>query len=151
MSIKKAEANAMVNNFQDLLDRIKAMDSYDSEVARDEVSNQIDTLMRKENVSKAELARRLKKSRAYVTKILQGNANFTLDTLVRIAKVLGYKFAPTFVPLESEWKPAGAIHLSARATRTTSDLTVDEEEDYIPVQVDIEGGKNEESRKHDAD
>jgi len=140
----------MVNNFQGLLDRIKAMETYDSEVARDEVSNQIDALMKKENVSKAELARRLQKSRAYVTKILQGNANFTLDTLVRIAKVLGYKFAPSFVPLEAEWQPAGAIHLSAKAARKASDLSVDEEENYIPVQVEIEGGDDEESCKRDA-
>ncbi len=150
MSTRKAEAKAMVNNFQELLDRIKSMETYDSEVARDEVSNQIDALMKREDVSKAELARRLNKSRAYVTKILQGNANFTLDTLVKIAKVLGYKFAPVFVPLEVEWKAAGAIRLSARAARTEPDLVVEEDSEYVHVEIQAEGSGNEEGTKRTA-
>jgi plasmid maintenance system antidote protein VapI len=46
-------------------------------------------LMKEKNVSKAELARRLGTSRAYVTKLLGGNANFTLGTMVKVAMVLG--------------------------------------------------------------
>jgi plasmid maintenance system antidote protein VapI len=45
-------------------------------------------LMKEKNVSKAELARRLGTSRAYVTKLLGGNANFTLGTMVKVAMVL---------------------------------------------------------------
>jgi transcriptional regulator with XRE-family HTH domain len=150
MSTKKTEAKAMVNNFQELLDRIKAMETYDSEVARGEVSDQIDVLMKRENVTKAELARRLNKSRAYVTKILQGNANFTLDTLVNIAKALGYKFAPAFLPLEAEWTAAGAIHLSAKTARTEPGLMVEEDKDYIHVEIDAEGADNEEGTKRTA-
>lgn len=147
MSTKKSEAKAMIDNFQDLVGRIKEMETFDTEVARDEVSNQIDLVMKRERVSKAELARRLGKSRAYVTKILQGNANFTLDSLVKIAKALGYKFAPVFVPKETEWKAAGEIHLSARAARQAPDVRFDEE-DYVPVQVNAEGSENDQSNKH---
>lgn len=46
-------------------------------------------LMKEKNVSKAELARRLGTSRAYVTKLLGGDANFTLGTMVKVAMVLG--------------------------------------------------------------
>lgn len=45
-------------------------------------------LMKEKNVSKAELARRLGTSRAYVTKLLGGNANFTLATMVKVAMAL---------------------------------------------------------------
>lgn len=45
-------------------------------------------LMREKKVSKAELARRLGTSRAYVTKLLGGNANFTLSTMVKVAMAL---------------------------------------------------------------
>ncbi|HYO15040.1 MAG TPA: helix-turn-helix transcriptional regulator [Thermoanaerobaculia bacterium] len=45
-------------------------------------------LMKEKDVSKAELARRLGTSRAYVTKLLGGNANFTLATMVKVAMVL---------------------------------------------------------------
>ena len=46
-------------------------------------------LMEEQKVSRAELARRLGTSRAYVTKLLGGNANFTLLTMVKVAMALG--------------------------------------------------------------
>jgi transcriptional regulator with XRE-family HTH domain len=46
-------------------------------------------LMEEQKVSRAELARRLGTSRAYVTKLLGGNANFTLQTMAKVAMVLG--------------------------------------------------------------
>jgi antitoxin component HigA of HigAB toxin-antitoxin module len=46
-------------------------------------------LMEEQKVSRAELARRLGSSRAYVTKLLGGNANFTLQTMVKVAMAFG--------------------------------------------------------------
>jgi transcriptional regulator with XRE-family HTH domain len=46
-------------------------------------------LMEEQKVSRAELARRLGTSRAYVTKLLGGNANFTLQTMAKVAMALG--------------------------------------------------------------
>jgi DNA-binding phage protein len=46
-------------------------------------------LMEEQKVSLAELARRLGTSRAYVTKLLGGNANFTLQTMAKVAMALG--------------------------------------------------------------
>lgn len=45
--------------------------------------------MEKLGISRAELARRLGTSPAYITKILGGNANFTLATMVKLATALG--------------------------------------------------------------
>ncbi len=39
-------------------------------------------------ITRSELARRLRTSQAYITKILGGNANFTLATMVKIAMAL---------------------------------------------------------------
>jgi transcriptional regulator with XRE-family HTH domain len=44
--------------------------------------------MTEQNVSRAELARRLTTSRAWVTKLLRGNANFTLHTMVKVSTAL---------------------------------------------------------------
>jgi transcriptional regulator with XRE-family HTH domain len=142
----KTEAKTMVGNFQELVNRIKGTETFDKEVARGEVSDLIDSLMKQEDVKKAELARRLGKSRAYVTKILQGNANFTLDTLVQIARALGYKFQPAFVAKEAEWESAPEIHLFAKAARTTPDMALNSD-DYVRVQVNAEGSNNEEINK----
>lgn len=45
-------------------------------------------LMEEQGVTRAELARRMGTSRAYITKMLGGNANFTLLTMVKLAMVL---------------------------------------------------------------
>jgi transcriptional regulator with XRE-family HTH domain len=116
MSTKKAGTKHMPKDFQEMLNQIKSSESYDKEVLRGEISDQIACLMQATGVSKAELARRLNKSRAYVTKILQGNANFTLDSLVQIARVLGCKYAPIFVPV-NVWKQIEAKALSVSPQR----------------------------------
>lgn len=54
----------------------------------DDFTLDICRLMEEKKVSKAELARRLGTSRAYVTKLLGGNANFTLATMVKVAMAL---------------------------------------------------------------
>jgi plasmid maintenance system antidote protein VapI len=55
----------------------------------DEFTEDVCVLMEKQGVSRAELARRLGTSRAYVTKLLGGNANFTLETMTKVAMALG--------------------------------------------------------------
>lgn len=60
-------------------------------------------LMDEKDVSRAELARRIETSPAYITKILRGNSNFTLSSMVRIA-----------MALDSEVR----IHLSPRGAMT---------------------------------
>src|SRR5215813_2957277 len=45
--------------------------------------------MERQGVTRTELARRLGTTPAYVTKILRGKANFTLETMVRLARALG--------------------------------------------------------------
>lgn len=44
--------------------------------------------MERQGISRSELAQRLGASPAYVTKILRGKVNFTLATMVRLARAL---------------------------------------------------------------
>ena len=50
-----------------------------------EASEVIARLMAEQNLSKADLARRLNKSRAWVTQLLSGKANMTVRTLAEVA------------------------------------------------------------------
>lgn len=75
-----------------------------------ELTEEIAALMEKQGVTRSELARRLGTSPAYVTKILRGNANFTLTTMVKLARALGtdlqIKLDPTArKPVQSERRP----------------------------------------------
>lgn len=53
-----------------------------------EASETIAKLMAQQNVSKADLARRLNRSRAWVTQLLSGKANMTVRTLAEVAYAL---------------------------------------------------------------
>lgn len=50
-----------------------------------EFSEELCRLMKEKDVSRAELARRIGTSRAYITKLLAGSTNFTLATMVKLA------------------------------------------------------------------
>lgn len=53
-----------------------------------EASELIARLMAEQNVSKADLARRLNKSRPWVTQLLSGKANLTIRTLAEVVHAL---------------------------------------------------------------
>ncbi|MDQ3133801.1 MAG: helix-turn-helix transcriptional regulator [Acidobacteriota bacterium] len=72
--------------FANLFKRFEQSDAYHIDGAKLEISEQIYLAMEQQGVSNAELARRLSKSRAYITKVLQGNVNFTIESLVKIAR-----------------------------------------------------------------
>jgi transcriptional regulator with XRE-family HTH domain len=77
-----------------------------------EASEVIAKLMDEQNISKADLARRLNKSRAWVTQLLSGNANMTIRTLAELAYTLGAEVKLQAQP--PSWKvsgkPLGAGH-----------------------------------------
>lgn len=69
-------------------EQARASPDYWHEVAVMEFIMDLDRLMKEKEISRAELARRIGTSRAYITKLLGGNANFTLMTMVKLAMAL---------------------------------------------------------------
>lgn len=78
-----------LEKFDRMVDEARETTSYWVEAAIIEFTMDIGRLMDEQGVSRAELARRLGTSRAYVTKLLDGNANFTLETMTKVAMALG--------------------------------------------------------------
>jgi transcriptional regulator with XRE-family HTH domain len=74
--------------FQDLGERLKADGRLQIDQAKLELSEQVFQLMQDQGVTEAELARRLGASRAYVNKVLQGDTNFTIESLVKLGLAL---------------------------------------------------------------
>ncbi|MHB8708579.1 MAG: helix-turn-helix domain-containing protein, partial [Desulfuromonadales bacterium] len=70
------------------------------ELAILEFTGQINKLMQEKQISKVELARLLGTSPAYVTKIFRGDANFTMRSMVKLARVLGGRFTPGVIATE---------------------------------------------------
>lgn len=61
-----------------------------------EATDGLAILMHRQGLSKADLARRLGRTRGYITQILSGGRNFTLRTLAEVADALGHRVRLTF-------------------------------------------------------
>ena len=98
-----AESEAMKTRHEVLMEdpEFRRLLSIEALVA--EASEAIAKLMAEQNVSKADLARRLNKSRAWVTQLLSGKANMTVRTLAEVVYTLDaeanlHTQAPSWMP-----------------------------------------------------
>lgn len=98
------ERKSVSQRFADLLQRAESTDAYQIDRLKVEISERIYKAMKEQDVSNAELARRLGKSRAYVTKLLRGTTNFTLESLVRIARALSCQVGLELLPNAAQTK-----------------------------------------------
>jgi len=67
-----------------------------------DVAARIIDVMDARGISRSELARKLKVSPAYITKILRGHANLSLESLSKVAFALDLKWECILIPKESE-------------------------------------------------
>lgn len=81
--------NKNLERYRQFLEEARSSVDYWVDGPITEFAEDIWRLMEEQKVSRAELARRLGTSRAYVTKLLGGNANFTLQTMTKVAMALG--------------------------------------------------------------
>ena len=92
-------------SFSELFDRTKTSDRYWVERSILDVTEEIVARMEQLGVSKSELANRLGKTPQFVTKLLHGSNNFTLETMVKVARQLNAEVRVHLQPegTISEW------------------------------------------------
>jgi transcriptional regulator with XRE-family HTH domain len=83
-----------------------------------EASEAIARLMAEQNLNKADLARRLNKSRAWVTQLLSGKANMTVRTLAEVAYALNAEVKLQTQPPFSAARREGGISAQTERRRT---------------------------------
>ncbi len=76
-------------SFRELFDRAKTRNTYWVGALIIDFTEGLHGIMEANGVSRSELARRLGVSPAYITKVLRGNVNFTLDSMVRLVSAAG--------------------------------------------------------------
>ena len=64
---------------------LKETPEYQAEQLKTEFAIQVERMMHRHDITKSELARRMGTSAAYITKVLRGDANVTLDTMAKLA------------------------------------------------------------------
>lgn len=85
-------------NFEEGLARAKTRLAYYEEDIRLVISARLIDALEAQRISRSDFARRLKVSPAYVTKILRGNANLSLESLAKIAFALDMRWECLMVP-----------------------------------------------------
>ncbi|WP_077046670.1 helix-turn-helix transcriptional regulator [Pseudomonas sp. KK4] len=80
-----------MNSYIALKSKSKDRLGYWLESAKQDFMISIHAAMTKEKISKAALASNIGCSPAYISKILKGDANFTIETMVKISRALNSK------------------------------------------------------------
>lgn len=93
------------NWYDELTSTPEGMAHYQEERVVLEATELICELMERRGVNKAELAKRLGKSRPYITRLLNGSANMTLRTISNVLLVLGRSLHVISSPLSLRSRP----------------------------------------------
>ena len=99
--------------FERKLAASKDTPEYELEWLLLDIEEALHTSMEAQGITRSELADRLGTSRAFITKLLGGQENLTLKTLVRVANALEMKVDARFVPRERAAKPAKKRRLNS--------------------------------------
>lgn len=81
---------SFADTFQDAMQQ----DQFWTDYAMLEFTTKLSQAMKLKGISKAELARRMETSQAYITKVFRGDANLTIASMVKLARCAGMEFHP---------------------------------------------------------
>ncbi len=76
-------------SFAKLFEEAKKRDTYWVANAIYTFTEELHNMTEKKKITRTELARRMEVSPAYITKIFRGDVNFTIGTMVRLARRVG--------------------------------------------------------------
>jgi hypothetical protein len=111
------ESKAMKTQHEVLMEDPEFQKLFSIELLVAETSEEIARLMAELGVSKADLARRLNKSRAWVTQLLSGKSNMTIRTLGEVLYVLDAELKPHVRQRQHRQPEAGRPGHAVRRSR----------------------------------
>ena len=101
-------------SFKQLFEEAERMPEFWEEGAILDFTEALSVAMEEQGVTRTELARRLGTSQAYITRVLSGNANFTLKTMSKLALALGMQLDVGLSPQRLSSAAAKADESGAR-------------------------------------
>lgn len=78
-----------LNKLRNLKARVKARDGYWVEKLKLDFTKALSGQMRRKGLKKGDLAKKLDLSAPYMTKVMRGDENFTIETMVKLARAAG--------------------------------------------------------------
>lgn len=93
-------------SFKELFDEAASHPEFHKELAILEFTEELSRVMREQGVTVTELGRRIGASQAYISRVLNGGANFTLGTMTKLAMALGKELKMHLAPahMVSVWR-----------------------------------------------
>jgi len=85
-------------SFKELFNEAKERDTYWAASIILDFTEGLHKTMEANGITRSDLARRLSVSPAYITKVLRGNVNFTVDSMVRLIRAAGGEVRVQVVP-----------------------------------------------------
>lgn len=139
----------MNGSFKNLFSKIREGLAYKQAKIKLDFTIQLDLIMKKNGVSRAELSRRVGKSNPYITKIMRGENNFTIDSMVAIADAVDGKIEIHITPKEEEivaWyksiKTAGKPIAHRRKLVVIESREIDKSQSDISLDHSLGNGEN---------
>ena len=90
--------NVAPRSFRTAFKEAKSRPAYWAENALLAFVSKVDRILRERDVSRADFARRLGKSPAYISKLMRGDQNLTHESMAEIAHALDCRLAITLIP-----------------------------------------------------
>lgn len=91
-----------MKTFNDFWTEAQADPLYWAETTKLEFATQVNECMTEQETSKTDIAKKVGVSKQYISKVLGGNANFTIESMAKIAFALGQKLVTTMEPLKNK-------------------------------------------------
>lgn len=105
-----------MTGYRDWIHTARNSVEYAAAVAKYTFTAEVAQAMTRKAISRAELARRLSVKPPYITKLLRGDVNVTVDTAVRIAHALGMRWSQHLTDAEQTvWRDVYTGHARVRA------------------------------------
>jgi transcriptional regulator with XRE-family HTH domain len=117
--------------FKEKLEEFKDDADFYAEQLILDLTERIVAVMKEMHLNRSDLAKRLGVSKAFVTKLLNGNPNMTLKTMASLAKSLGCLINIDLCPEGTEMRK---VYKSSKRVFEDNDFT-----DNVPVKLEIIG------------
>lgn len=97
---------------------------YWSELAKLEFATALDEKMDAERITRSELAERVSTSKAYISKILGGYKNFTIDTMSKLAFAFGFRLKIDWVKIDEPADKMPSLETCLLTTQAASPVKI---------------------------
>lgn len=88
------------NSFNELWDVVEDSEEYSASEAILDFTIELENLLKKRGLSRADLAAKIGKSQPYITKVFRGDSNFTIKTMAQLVKAVSGKLSLHVTPEE---------------------------------------------------